>query len=76
MIDQPWTSLQQISTQIPARNVLLGQLLDRLLGVLQVFESDGFAPYQDRWQQLDVYRGQKITVRDGSRVLTRVSSWH
>ncbi len=69
MIDQPWTSLQQISTLTIARNVLLGELLDRLIAVLQHFECNGFAPYQPRWQQLDVYSGQKITVRDGEHLV-------
>ncbi|MBL4623039.1 MAG: biotin--[acetyl-CoA-carboxylase] ligase [Immundisolibacteraceae bacterium] len=69
IIDQPWTScVEQAGIEI-SRNQLAGEVIKALFKDLPRFESDGFAAFQSRWQELDVLQGQPVWVeQDGKSV--------
>jgi len=72
-IDQPWTDLQRMGTghtdpdRPIARNAIAAALLDALLPALDLFASDGLAPFLSRWDALDALRGREIDVRIDGR---------
>lgn len=53
----------------PARNRLVGILLDEILSVLMSFETTGFAPLRQAWEALDTLRGRAAEVLVGERVI-------
>ncbi|MDE2305677.1 MAG: biotin--[acetyl-CoA-carboxylase] ligase [Gammaproteobacteria bacterium] len=46
----------------PSRNRIAGLMLDGLLDLLERFEREGFAPYRERWAELDVLAGRRAVV--------------
>ena len=67
-IDRKWTDLGQIAgPSPPKRNQLLAALLNQLLPLLDEYERCGFAPWRERWQALDAWRGQAVEVSHGDR---------
>ena len=68
-IDQPWISLQQLSTAMPARNTLAAQLTDAMLETLPQFETRGLQPFLAEWKRLDLYRDQQVTLHLGENVI-------
>ena len=67
-IDQPWTDLARLGAAPASRNELLARLLAALLPALELFEAEGLAPFQARWQRLDALAGRAVQVLDGPRV--------
>lgn len=65
-IDQPWNTLNNSSTKF-SRNQLLGNLLVDLSWLLNQFESQGFAFYRDRWQNLNAYTNQEVVAVAGNQ---------
>ena len=65
-IDQPWTDL---SSQLPAcsRNAIAAMLLEELIRDLDKFSSQGFAPFDSFWKQMDGLHGQSIEVFAGEQ---------
>lgn len=61
-IKQPWCSIAQITKDIPQRNKLAGLLLDRLLTTLDEFQKNGLKPFLEKWRELDVVYGKKVTI--------------
>lgn len=49
-VDQPASSLAQLSPSLPERNRLFAALLRALVGVLDEFTAGGFAALQQEWQ--------------------------
>jgi BirA family biotin operon repressor/biotin-[acetyl-CoA-carboxylase] ligase len=64
VIDQPWTDLQ---SRLPglSRNSLAAMLVDELFGHIQSFAGQGFAPFKERWKQMDALIGKTISTQDG-----------
>lgn len=61
-IDQPWIDIQEITRTRPARNQLIGLLLNELIAVLSEFETKGFAPFLSEWQTLDVTMNKEVNI--------------
>ena len=62
-IDQPWTDLRRIDGgRAVARNAIAAALLDGLLPALELFATEGLAPFLPRWNTLDDLRGRAIDV--------------
>lgn len=59
LVDQAWTDLHSCGYQID-RNRLAAILLQGFLEYLPVFETQGFAPFVDAWNQRALYRNQKV----------------
>ena len=65
-IDRNWTDVGRIAgSRPPGRNQLLAALLNQLLPLLDGYERSGFAPWRERWQALDAWRGQAVVVSRG-----------
>ena len=62
LIDQPWTDLQQQGLRL-SRNHVAGALLTRLIGAVQQYDRDGFAPFEDAWKRWDGLSGKTVMVR-------------
>ena len=63
-LDQPWTDLSGLQNP-PGRNRLAAALIERLAGAMQQFARQGFAPFQEEWEQADGLQGRAVTVVQG-----------
>jgi len=50
------------------RNTLLAQLLSRLCAALAEFDDTGFAAFTERWNALQAWRGQPVSILDHGAV--------
>lgn len=64
-IDQPATSLAQLSGQTWMIEQLLDSLLKQFLRDLEVLQSQGFSAFLPEYEKLLAYKGQPITCHDG-----------
>ncbi|MBS0462869.1 MAG: biotin--[acetyl-CoA-carboxylase] ligase [Proteobacteria bacterium] len=64
-IEQPWIDLAALGKPIPPRNQLAAALLAAQLRALRQFAAEGMPAFVERWQALDVLRGQDIEVIAG-----------
>ena len=57
------------------RNRLFAALLSELTAVLQLYESDGFAPFAAEWQHRHAYQGKpvRLLLPDGATVTGKVA---
>lgn len=60
-IDQPATDLASLGAD-QSRNRLLAFLLEELLATLRVFESTGFAPFMQEWNQRHAFHGRHVRI--------------
>ena len=63
-IDQPWTSVANITDSF-SRNGLLVSMLDELLPLLANYQQQGFAPYLAEWEAADSFRNKEVEIRAG-----------
>lgn len=56
-IDQPWSVVAGAS-----RNRIAGALLSELVACLVVFSNEGFAPFADEWNALDIFADQEVNL--------------
>ncbi|KPK37432.1 MAG: hypothetical protein AMJ69_11565 [Gammaproteobacteria bacterium SG8_47] len=68
-IDQPWVDLHQIGGSMPARAVVAGAVLSRLVERLISFESEGLASALMAWPRWDALHGRAITVWQGDQAI-------
>ena len=61
-INQPWTSLCQISNDIPGRTDVVTTLLTNLFNDLKRFEEQGFSFLASSWKQYDYLLGKPVTI--------------
>jgi BirA family biotin operon repressor/biotin-[acetyl-CoA-carboxylase] ligase len=72
-IDQPCTSLENLTQRPVQRNKLAACLIDELLKVYQVFSQSGFSAFVDEWHRLDIFRNKKVNLKLPAGVLTGMS---
>lgn len=65
-IEQPWVELRSLKPEL-SRNQVAAALLDELLKVVDEFQQDGFAPYQQYWTERDIYHNQSVRILSGSK---------
>jgi BirA family biotin operon repressor/biotin-[acetyl-CoA-carboxylase] ligase len=69
-IDQPWTDLHSLTGRRDmSRNRLAAVLLDNLLPLLSVFETDGMQPFVAEWRRYDMVDGQQVELHLPGRVI-------
>jgi len=51
------------------RNALMAILLSRLAAILAEFDDTGFAPFTDRWNALQAWRGEPVNILDDGAVV-------
>lgn len=61
-ISQPWCDIVQIIAATPARNKMIGLLLNHIISTLVLFQDQGLKPFLQEWQHLDVAYGKKIIL--------------
>jgi len=59
-IDQPWTDLKSIMSQVPERNEIIGVMLKRFAELLSVYETVGFGDYRARWESRNACRNKRV----------------
>ena len=61
-------ALADACTLLPSRNQVAGAILDELLGMLVLFEHEGFAPFLAPWAGLDALKGRpsRVLLGEGS----------
>ena len=64
-IGQAWTDIAQVKKGGVSRNLLLAALLDRLLPLLEDYESKGFAPWREAWSRRDAFLGREVHLSSG-----------
>lgn len=69
-IGQPATSLEDMTTTVPERNLLLAAILRELYGALDEFSRNGFAALRAEWESCHGARGQQVwlLLPDGGKV--------
>lgn len=60
-IGQPWAQLLKLQPNV-SRNQLAGMLLNELLKIVDEFQQDGFAPYQQYWTERDIFYGKEVRL--------------
>jgi len=68
-IDQPATSLAQLSMKTWKLEQLLEPLIQQFLQDFELLHQKGFAPFQSNFQKLLAYKGQEITCNDGVKTI-------
>jgi BirA family biotin operon repressor/biotin-[acetyl-CoA-carboxylase] ligase len=71
-IDQPWSATSS-QLEMP-RNILLGRLGGKMVNLVQAFEDEGFEPFAAKWEEYNLYSGQKISVIRGSEIISGIDS--
>ncbi|MBI5659411.1 MAG: biotin--[acetyl-CoA-carboxylase] ligase [Nitrosomonadales bacterium] len=69
-IGQPVTSLADLASPAPERNLLFAALLRELHGVLSGFARNGFAALREEWESYHGAQGQRVQLLspDGSKM--------
>lgn len=60
-IEQPWAELRTLKPGL-SRNEVAATILDELLAVVDEFQRNGFAPYQQYWSERDIYHQQEVRI--------------
>lgn len=68
-IDQPATSLSQLTGRIWTLEQILEPLLKQFLNDLQTLEEKGFAPFHSLYEELLAYKGEVISCSDGIQTI-------
>lgn len=63
-IDQPWTSVSEVTQRQHNRNELLVPLLDALYAAMIEFPHLDEAEFMRRWKSWDLIRGKQVTFSD------------
>lgn len=61
-IDQPYIDLQSVTAKTVDRNILVARLQQSLLAGLEDFNRSGFLPFQQRFNQLDLFAGKQVQL--------------
>ncbi len=74
-IDQPYSDLSVVAqqrahtdkhTQVIDRNSIVAALINELFLDLERFVGEGFAPYKQEWESLDIYMNKEVEVSSGA----------
>jgi len=71
-IDQSWCRVEDLKPGI-SRNALAAQVISELVLMLRRFSLEGFAPFRERWQQLDCYEGKEAVVKTGAQDIAGIA---
>ncbi|MDW1956870.1 biotin--[acetyl-CoA-carboxylase] synthetase, partial [Vibrio sp. Vb0562] len=67
-IDQPWTTLNQISNEVSIdRTQLAIRLIDHWKAALEEYELTGLGGFVERWNRLDNFIGRPVKLLMGPR---------
>lgn len=66
-ITQPWTAVREVIGEYVDRNTLCAALLNNLFDYLHQFATNGFAPFREKWNEVDFLRGQTIQLANANQ---------
>jgi len=61
-IDQDWAELSSVASVDLSRNQMAANILSNLIEALNLYESDGFAPFEEYWNIHAAYVGQSVRL--------------
>lgn len=70
-IEQPWVELRSLKAGL-SRNQVAAAVLNELLSIVDEFQQQGFAPYQQYWSERDIYHNQQVRIVSGNKEKTGV----
>lgn len=62
-LERPWSSLQQMSGLYWNRNNLIASLVTQIQSDIANLQQHGFSYFQTQWQQLDLLKGQQVSIK-------------
>ena len=66
IVDQPFVDLETILGEVPSLNDVAGAVLNELLLLLPIYQSDGRDDVLEEWKSVDVLRDRRVRVeQDG-----------
>lgn len=71
-ITQPWTDLHTLTkanNNIIDRNTVAGRLLEQLIKQILLFQTQGFQPFMQTWQALDLTFGKPVSLSTATATL-------
>lgn len=68
LIDQSVSSLSQAGLHDVDRNLLIAELVDRLVKLLAAYPQDGFSVYRTKWQSYAAYIGEGVVLQRRSGI--------
>jgi BirA family transcriptional regulator, biotin operon repressor / biotin---[acetyl-CoA-carboxylase] ligase len=72
-IEQPWVDLESVPGLAGSgRNRLAARLAAGLIGTMLRYGEDGFGPFLPEWERFDLYRGELVELRMGTRAMVGV----
>ena len=72
-IDQSWISLDQVTDSINNRNEVVANLLNELFNLTISFSQEGFKPFKDDFENLDLLKGKMCNISmDGHNKVVEV----
>ncbi|RMF13072.1 MAG: biotin--[acetyl-CoA-carboxylase] ligase [Gammaproteobacteria bacterium] len=63
-IDQPWITLDRLAGRALSRTEVFEAVWSRLSAGLELFRSQGWPAFMERWTALDRYQGAAVEIRD------------
>jgi BirA family biotin operon repressor/biotin-[acetyl-CoA-carboxylase] ligase len=73
LIQQPATSLEQLTDPVPCRNWLAGKIIQNMIETIELFEHRGLSDFLPLWSQYDALHDQAITLIDGEQRTTALA---
>ncbi|MAJ82003.1 MAG: biotin--[acetyl-CoA-carboxylase] ligase [Legionellales bacterium] len=69
-INQPWCSLQSITSKFQDRNLICASIIDYLIDYLELYFRTDLNTFLDEWKKRDIFNGTEISVSSkGSKVV-------
>ncbi|MFC0140751.1 bifunctional biotin--[acetyl-CoA-carboxylase] ligase/biotin operon repressor BirA [Erwinia mallotivora] len=72
IVNQAWINLQEAGVDID-RNLLTARLVNKMRQSLTLFESEGLAPFIDRWRALDNFINRPVKLLIGDREIPGIA---
>lgn len=66
-IDQPWTSLSQVTDDLPDRNFFAATLINTWSKTLETYEFEGMKGFVERWNRIDNFLDRPAKLVMGNR---------
>lgn len=66
-VGQPYTDIEGYLGHVPDRNSLAASIIGALWRYLPKFSEQGFAPFIEHWQALDLYAEKRIVLQMGEK---------
>lgn len=72
-IDQPWTSLEHALNEKLDRNSVVAQLMQSIVGGIEVFHEKGMEPFLSEWQRYDLLLNQEVSLTMGKQAISGIA---